>query len=414
VLEAQLGRIAAFNPVLHAVVTLDEEGARRAADRADAALAHGEVWGPLHGVPLTLEDAHATAGVRSTWGGYPPFADHVPTLDSAVAARIKGAGAVLMGKTHGPTIWGDESVFPEINNPWNLAYMAGGSSTGPAVALAAGLTPLDVGLDTLGSIQSPAHCCGIFGLRPSEHRVPLTGSFFLDPIRKFRIMSTPGPMARNVEDLRLALRLLSGSDGRDPDVPLVPWREAPSVDAAQIRLAYATAVPKSGVTAEISAGTEALAVDLRAAGVTIEERVPNGDLGEQVAIVGHLFVMLASMFGAPQVAEGWSLEAYLTALEEREAHIAAWSDFFGEWDAFIAPAGPSTATRRGDEPPDDLPLLFSQVSGCPMVVVPLGFAEDGLPFGVQVIGSRWEDERLLAIADLIADVTGGFRPPPGY
>jgi amidase len=231
-----LSRIEQHNPSLHAVVTLDEEGARRRARAADAALSRGEVWGPLHGVPFTLEDCYATAGMRSTWGGAPRLAEYVPAEDSTIAARLKAAGGVLLGKTNGPTVWPD-SVFPPTKNPWSLAHITGGSSAGPAAALAAGLTPLDVGLDTLASIQHPAHFCGVYGMRPTEHRVPLTGVFFLDPIRKFRVMSTAGPMARSVEDLRLALGLLSGPDGVDTEVPPSVWRAPAPLDPATLRVA---------------------------------------------------------------------------------------------------------------------------------------------------------------------------------
>ena len=208
IVDAYLAQIARHNPQLNAVVTLDDDGARMKAQEADAALEREEVWGPLHGVPITLEDAHPTAGMRSTWGGLPRLAEHIPEEDGTVAARLKAAGAILLGKTNGPEIWPDP-VFDHTNNPWDLTRTSGGSSAGLGAGLAAGLTPLDVGLDTLGSIQEPAHYCGVYGMRPTEHRVPLSGVFFVDPVRKFRLMSVVGPMARSVEDLRLALRVLA-------------------------------------------------------------------------------------------------------------------------------------------------------------------------------------------------------------
>ena len=173
VLAGQLERIARLDAELGAVVTLDAEGARARAEEADKALARGEVWGPLHGVGITIEDLHATAGMRSTFGGYPPFADHVPAADATVVARLKAAGAIVVGKTNGPCIW-DDSVFPRTKNPWNPARTAGGSSTGPAVAVAAGLTPLDIAGDTTGSIQCPAAFCGVFVPAPLGPRKPKT------------------------------------------------------------------------------------------------------------------------------------------------------------------------------------------------------------------------------------------------
>jgi amidase len=162
--------------------------------------------------------------MRTTWGGLALLADYVPEEDGSVAARLKAAGAILLGKTNGPEIWPD-SVFARTNNPWDLAHTPGGSSAGVGAALAAGFTSLDVGLDTLGSIQNPSHYCGVYGMRPTEHRVPMSGVFILDPARKFRVMSVAGPMARSVEDLRLALRVLAGPDGLDTHVPPVVWRD---------------------------------------------------------------------------------------------------------------------------------------------------------------------------------------------
>jgi len=168
VLAEQLERIGRLDAELGAVVTLDAEGARGRAAEADAALARGEVWGPLHGVGVTIEDIHATAGMRSTFGGYRPFASFVPAADATVAARLKAAGAIVVGKTNGPCLWGQDSVFGPTRNPWNPARTAGGSSTGPAVAVAAGLTPLDIAADTGGSIQCPAAFAGCSGCaRPS-------------------------------------------------------------------------------------------------------------------------------------------------------------------------------------------------------------------------------------------------------
>jgi amidase len=144
----------------------------------------------------------------------------------------------VVGKTNGPCLWGDDSVFPPTRNPWNRARTAGGSSTGPAVAVAAGLTPLDIAADSSGSIQCPAAYCGVLGMRPTEHRVPLTGTLFIDPVRKFRVLTTAGPMARTVADLRLAMQLISGPDRRDPEVPPMPWREPGPAELAGLRVAY--------------------------------------------------------------------------------------------------------------------------------------------------------------------------------
>ena len=420
VLAGQLERIARLDSELGAVVTLDAEGARAGAEEADKALARGEVWGPLHGAGITIEDIHATAGMRSTFGGYRPFADHVPAADATVAARLKAAGAIVVGKSNGPCIWGEDSVFPPTRNPWNPARTAGGSSTGPAVAVAAGLTPLDIAADTGGSIQCPAAFCGVFGMRPTEHRVPLTGMLFIDPVRKFRVLTTAGPMARSIPDL--AMQVISGPDGRDPEVPPLSWRETGPAELAGLRVAYAPGFPPT-VDAEIRAGTDALAAELGRLGVIVEDRLPDPALAGHGQLVGELFAMLAFAAEAqPGSDEPGSrpLWDYLAALDRRDRYMAAWNEFFAACDVFLAPAMPMCAWPADGEPADDSPevqalaaLMLSQVSGCPMVVIPAGTDGNSVPYAVQLIGPRWQDERLLDITEAIATATGGFRPPPG-
>src|SRR6266446_9218327 len=205
VLEAHLAQIDKHNPTLNAIITMDAGRAYERAREADEALARGEVWGPLHGVPFTLKDAHATAGMRTTTG-FPPL-DHVPQEDSTVTARLKAAGGILIGKTNVFQMLADPAqttnpIFGRTNNPWNVERTPGGSSGGAAAALAAGMTPFDIGTDLSASIRIPAHFCGVCGLKPTEHRVPLTGLIpGLPGPRPVRIMSCIGPMARTVEDL---------------------------------------------------------------------------------------------------------------------------------------------------------------------------------------------------------------------
>jgi amidase len=425
VVESHLAHIERHNPRLSAVVTLDEEGARARA--ADAALEGREVWGPLHGVPVTLEDGHPTSGMRSTWGGLPRLFGHVPGEDGAVAARLKAAGSILLGKTNGPEVWPD-SVFPRTNNPWDPTRTPGGSSSGPGAAVAAGLTPLDVGLDTLGSIQNPAHYCGVYGMRPTEHRVPMTGAFFLDPVRKFRVMSVAGPMARGIEDLCLALRILAAPDGYDSHVPPVPWREPEPTEIRNLRIAWSPDIPGIGTQVEISAVTEDAARELAKRGDVVEQALPNVDPKQQYELAEELFDLLAGTFSEAPTAFSEAtgaasehgrnpLEGYLTALDRRDTMVGAWEAFFTDWDAVVLPAGTRTAERHGEEPADpsdEYPYALSQISGCPMVVVPAAVDGQERPFGLQVLGRRWDDERLLGIAESVSDLTGGFRRPPGY
>lgn len=379
-LAGQLERIARPDPELGTVVTLDAEGARARAEEADKALARGEVWGPLHGVGITLEDAHATAGMRSALGGYRPFAAYVPAVDGTVAARLKATGAIVLGKTNGRCIWGNDSVFPPTRNPRNPDRTAGGCSTGPAVALAAGLTPLDIGTDTGGSIQCPAAYCGVFGMRPTEHRVPLTGTLFIDPARKFRVLTTAGPMARSVSDLRLAMQVITGPDRRDPEVPPLPWRETGRAELAGLRVAYAPGFPPS-MPREIRTGTDALARELGKLGMIVEDRLPGPALAGQGPLVDELFAMLAFAAENPEPGSdepgSRPLWDYLAALDRRDQFMAGWSRFFATCDLSLAPAMPVCAWPTDGEPAGEsaqaqaiAALMLSQVSGCPMVVIP--------------------------------------------
>lgn len=413
-LEEQLDRIARLDADLHAVVTLDAEGARARAQQADTALTRGDVWGPLHGVGITIEDIHATAGIRSTFGGYPALADHVPGADATVVARLKAAGAIVVGKTNGPCL-GEDSIFPRTRNPWNPGRAPGKSSTGSAVAVAAGLTPLDIACDTRGSIQCPATFCGVFGMRPTEHRVPLTGSVFIDPIRKHRVLTTAGPMARSVTDLRLALQVISGPDGHDPEVAPVPWRDAVAPELDGLRIGYAPDFPV-GTAADIRAAIDDLAVDLDNLGAVIDDQLPGSALTEQEPLMAELFSMLAPAAAPVPGAEEPStrpLWDYLAALDRRDRYMTGWDRYLATHDAFLCPAVSMCAWPVDEEPADDRlnPILLSQLSGCPMVVIPVGLDSNGVPTAAQLVGRRWQDERLLAIAEAITAATGRLRHP---
>ena len=178
VLEAHLTQIAKHNPKLNAICTLDEENVRIQAKQADEALTQGELWGPLHGVPITIKDFYETQDLRTT-AGYAPLRDYVPKQDATVVSRLQSAGAILLGKTNPSDVNGAyqvvNDIFPRANNPWNLDYTPGSSSSGSAAAIAAGFSALDIGSDIAGSIRQPAHCCGIYGLKPTDRRVSLAG-----------------------------------------------------------------------------------------------------------------------------------------------------------------------------------------------------------------------------------------------
>src|SRR6185503_14400515 len=218
-LEEYATRIERLNPAVNAVVTLSLDRARIEADAADAAVARGDTLGPLHGLPITIKDAISTDGIRST-GGAVELRDHVPDADAEAVARLRAAGAIVFGKTNVPRWSGDVQTFNNLfgttNNPWSLDRIPGGSSGGPAAAVACGFTVFELGTDIGGSVRIPAHCCGTFGLKPSFGVVPQRG--YLDHVGGGTTdadINVFGPIARSARDLDLLLDVLAGPVDED-------------------------------------------------------------------------------------------------------------------------------------------------------------------------------------------------------
>jgi len=432
VLEAHLAQIDKHNPALNAVVTVDAEQAHARALDADKALARGEVWGPLHGVPFTLKDAHSTAGMRTTVG-FPPL-DHVPQEDSTVTARLKEAGGVLVGKTNVAVILADyqsnNPIFGRTNNPWDIERTPGGSSGGAAAALASGMTPFEIGTDLSGSIRIPAHFCGLFGLKPTENRVSLAG-LIPDPHgtpRSVRIMSSIGPMARTVEDLALVYSIIAGPDGRDTEVQPVPVDDVPKLALKKLRIAFAPTFPGFPAAADIRDAIEELAQQLGRSGVMVEEAaLPERDFNQELLSAGELIGMAVGAFQPEENKPPATLAQYLEALHRRDQSILAWEQFFQAWDALLCPPSMITAFPHCETGTplqvDGQDVEYWMVSahctlfnytGHPAVVLPYKLDRDGLPIGIQTVGKRWDESRLLGIARALAEVTGEFRRPPGY
>jgi amidase len=437
--EAQLARIAAHNPRLNAIVTLDAAGALARAREADAALARGQSWGPLHGVPFTLKDCHSTAGMRTTVGS-PQFKDYVPSEDGTVAARLKAAGGILLGKTNVPPMLmraqTDNPIFGCTNNPWNLTRTAGGSSGGSAVAVAAGLCAFDVGSDMSGSIRIPSHFCGVFGLKPSAGRVPNTGHIPPPPGlgNTERTMPVNGPIARSAEDLALVMSVLVGPDGRDYDVAPVPWRQAAPRTTESLRIAYMPEFPGVTTARAVRAAVERTVKALRSAGARVDEREPGWSIAQMnevwreyfggvMHVIGELMggkVRVAVEPPPPPTLTGWQL-----VLLRRDALALALDALLGEYDAFLTPVTITTAFPHSPSgtpiPVDGVPVQSRFIDhylypfnmlGHPAVAVPAGLAEDGLPVGVQLVGKRWEDEKLISVAARIGEIMGGYEQPP--
>lgn len=456
VLEMYLARIAKHNPALNAICTLDESGARRRAREADAALARGELWGPLHGVPMTIKDALETAGLRTT-GGYPPLASHVPQKDATAVARLRAAGAVLMGKTNVPPLSADgradNPIFGRTNNPWNLERTPGGSTGGGAAAVAAGLSAFDVGSDLAASVRMPAHWCGLFGLKPTEGRVPNTGHIPEVPgmPHAVRHMNVLGPLARSVDDLAVILKVIAGPDDSDWEAAPASSTAAPERPLASLRFAWTTHFGNETPSRETITAITALAKKLSDLKCEVAQRTPSGfdfDLAwetwgeiviaERVVTQGEAarerVEILRKSLGDLPVARGAakgaraSVADYMQSLTNRDRLISALERFFDDCDAWLCPVsyGPALGHIPFGTPVevDDrkVPYFLAttaftnvfNLTGHPAIVLPLTRSKDGMPIGVQVVGRRWSEPALLALAKNLSLVTGPFRAPAGY
>ena len=452
-----LSRIQKHNPALNAICTLDAAGARRRAQEADAALARGEPGGPLHGVPMTIKDALETAGVRTT-GGHPPLADHVPAKDATAVARLRAAGAILLGKTNVPPLSADyradNPIFGRTNNPWNLERTPGGSTGGGAAAVAAGLSAFDVGSDLAGSVRTPAHFCGLFGLKPTERRVPNSGHIPEPPglPRAVRHMNVLGPLARSIDDLIQVMKIISGPDDTEWDLAPVPWLEPEEKKLRDCRFAFSTDFAGVPVTRDTQDGIRKLAAELAKLGCKVEARNPDGfsfdaawetwgeiAIAERAATGGERSRERVAALNAT-LGESWAVARgsakgvratvadYMAALTRRDALISTLERFFAHCDAFVCPVTVSPAIGHVpfgtpiDVDDRKVPYFIAgtaytcpfNLTGHPAVVLPLAKSKEGLPIGVQLVGRRWSEPALLALAQKVALITGPFTSPPDF
>src|SRR3954468_15005020 len=442
-MDAHLDRIERLNPGLNAIVTLDAEGARAAADAADARLAAGEPLGPLHGLPVAHKDTHATGGMRTTWGS-PLHADTVPARDELVVARLRAAGAIRVGKTNVPEFAAGSHTFNTLfgatHNPYRHGLSAGGSSGGAAAALAAGLVPLAEGSDMGGSLRNPAAFCNVVGLRPTPGRVPTWPS----PMG-WSQLSVQGPMGRTVADVALQLSVLAGADPRVPislqdDGALFAGDLA--ADLAGLRVAWA---PDLGGRVTVDpAVTAALAPAVRVfadLGASVTEDCP--DLSGADEVFGTLRAWLfeqAHLDKArkhPELVKEsirWNAEmgAKLTGADIARAEVAHTSlyervvAFFQRYDVLLAPTTQvlpfpvelEYPTEIGGVPQENYlewmrSCTLLSPTGCPALSVPGGFTPDGLPVGLQIIGPPRADRRVLEVGHAFEQATrfGERRPP---
>jgi len=459
--DACIARIEALNPKLNAVVAKDYERARESARVADAARSSGKELGALHGLPMTIKDSLETAGLVTT-SGAPELRDHVPTENAVVVQRVVDAGAIVLGKTNLSLYAGDWQSFNAVygctNNPWDVTRTPGGSSGGPAASLAAGFVPLEIGSDLAGSIRMPASQCGVYGHKPTHGILPVRGHIPGPPGTKSEPdLAVVGPMARSAGDLGLALDVMAGPDTLDRDRPL-ELLKARAQTLKDFRVAYWLDDPLCPIDSNVRAELETVIEALRPHVQLVELDLPFG-LDTVVALFVRLlmgvvgadlprplklltrpllpYYALADQLGIKTnpLTRNAARGIHLSHAEWNRAHEGRtrlrWQcqDLFQTIDVLLTPNLPVSAFPHQTEGNhlsrslrvngqkrsymDHIPwIALAGAAFLPATSAPVGFTPDGLPVNVQIIGPYLGDRTTIRFAELLAEVRGGFRPPP--
>jgi amidase len=438
--EMYLKRIELVNPKINALVLSCRERALMEARQADELLARGKSKGPLHGVPMTIKDSIDTAGVITT-GGTLGRKHFIPAQDATVVARLRQAGAILLGKTNTPefTLSGTTAnlIYGMTSNPYKAGYTPGGSSGGAGALIAAGGTPFDIGSDFGGSIRGPAHFNGIAGLKPTSGRVPRTGHI-VGYGGIFDAYQVLGPLARWVEDLAFLLPIIAGPDQLDAAIHPVPLEDPAKVNLKDLKFAWHVDIGSSEkCTPETIAAVKKVVSMLKDARCSLKEDAPVTIIqeAEQVrsdlsvadgrAWVRRLVDKAATSTTHPLLrmgpeAEGMASAARFTELVEKlDSSRSKMLQWLESYDVVISPVQAGPAKPNPDnfdaQPRDPTKYSFTGIynmTGWPSAVVRAGVSPEGLPIGVQIIGRPWQEHVVLAVASFIESQTGGWQAPP--
>ena len=442
--EAHLARIDDLNPKLNAYVQVDPERIRREAHAAENVAMTGEPLGPLHGVPISIKGCMEVAGYRCE-AGTRLRQGFVATQDAPLVARLRAAGALILGVTNTPELlmaWEtDNLLYGRTNNPWDLSRTPGGSSGGEAAAVAAGMSAGGVGSDGGGSIRVPAHFSGICGLKPTPGRIPSTGHY-PESGGPFAVIGVVGPMARTVADLTVMFEVMQGPDGGDSCAAPVPLRWPGDDEVRKLRVGYFEDDGRTPVTSETRRAVQIAAEALRRAGFQVERFRPEG-LNNARQIWKKFFVKVGGMLIRPmfqgrehdmspilrQFLEWSDAEPELTG----EALLHAWigrdvirGKFLAQmrdYPILLCPAAAIPAFRHGERSwkIDGQAVSYLDawsytewfnLLGNPAAVVPVIHSEKGLPIGVQIVGKPWEEEQVLAVAAVLERECGAWQVPP--
>jgi amidase len=438
IVEAHLEQIAKVNPKLNAIVQLTADSARKEADLADAALARGEIMGPLHGVPMTIKDTLETNGVICT-GGTKGRANYVPKADATAVARLRTAGGIILGKTNVPELAGaietDNLVYGRTNNPYDLTRTPGGSSGGESAIVAACGSPLGLGTDAGGSIRIPAHFCGLAAIKPTSGRVPRTGQFPM-PMGARNAVFHVSLIARKVDDLALALPLIAGPDFRDHSIVGMPLLDSKAVTLSGLKLAYFDDDGAATPTREISAAVRDSAKAFMDAGVKVEENRPpdaakaatvyfdmsrgDGGAGTRAFLksigsdpISPLFENALTNAVAPAMA---STTEALAAFVRWDAYRNSMLRFIENYDAVLSAVAPFPALPHGTSFDEQNRRGFGyaqmyNLTGWPTATVRVGTSPEGLPLNVQVAARPWREDVALALVRHLEQTFGGWKRP---
>ncbi|MDF1763268.1 MAG: amidase [Oleibacter sp.] len=458
-------RISTLNPALNAVVSHNFDAALARADEADAAMARGESWGPLHGIPMTVKDTFEVVGMPCT-AGASILAKHKPTTNAVTVQRLLDAGAIIYGKTNVPKFASDiqtyNKVYGQTNNPWDVTRTPGGSSGGAAASLAAGFSPIELGSDLAGSIRTPCHFCGVFGHKPSAGLVPFRGHIPGMPGTQAEPdMAVVGPMARTAGDLELMMDLLADAgplqaDGWSFQLPatktrsksdwkVLLWLDDPlcSVDASlkDVYMAMTESLEQAGVKVTIGAPKNVSLMSffptymsmlgaVLSASIPLSARLASGLLGR---IVGPLRKLLGVGVGSDEFLKGMA-QSHSHWLRNNEYRFRLRNKFvtvFEQYDVVLTPVAMLAALKHlNDKPVPKRKLLVNDESraytdmfmwiasasltGLPATSAPVGLTKEGLPVGIQIIGDFGRDRDTIQFAGVLEEVLGGFSAPPNF
>ncbi|HEY1869942.1 MAG TPA: amidase [Chitinophagaceae bacterium] len=463
IVSEHIERIKNHNDKLNALISIFEVEALQEAATCDKEAKEGKFRGPLHGIPVTIKEQFWIKGKNSNTN-FKMLKDFVAPEDAVIVDRIRKSGAIILGQTNVPRnlldyqVSGD--IYPEGKNPYNTDYSPGGSTGGGAAALAAGFTPLELGADFGGSVRVPSNFCGLYGLKPTEKTVPLYGNIPLPKKAKSFIvhMVQAGPLARDIGDLELLWKIIVGPHESDRNIPDINWKQSAKKSLSEYKIAWTDGWPGFETSSQIKTAIKSLADKLNTNGCYIEMRIPDDTLHiESLKTWAGIFPYVIAQ-GTPwfiraiikmqlysnllkgakkempyitkPMNNAFKLDAnhYGEMMHQKRLITQRWENFFSEYDFLICPVafGPSfertkTGSKLSYEGKEMIYLKYVwpyvacfNVSGNPVITIPLGLGKEGLPLGVQIVGKYWSEPELINFAKQVAKLTEGFVIPRDY